>query len=102
MLAFASAWIGLATLLLALAMVLHRPWMTDLTMTLLLYFGAPGALCLGGMVLWAHRKERSGDRGVSAQRLQAKAAVAMAVLAVGIGYALVMLADRVAPVEGGA
>lgn len=102
MLAFTSVWTGLATLTLASAMVVHRPWMTDLMLTLVLYFGSPGTLCLGGLVLWAYRKEPAADPGVSAQRLQAKVGIFMALLATGIGYALVIMADRVTPIEGGA
>ena len=101
MLAFASVWMGLATLVLAAAMVVHRPWLTDLMMTLVLYFGSPGTLCLGGLVLWAYRKEDAGDPGVSAQRLQAKVAIFMALLATSLAYGLVIFAERVSPLEVG-
>lgn len=89
MLALASVWIGLAAFLLAVAMLLYRPVFNDLTVTLVIYFGSPGALCLAGLVLWAYRKERSGDPGLAAQRVQAKIAITLAVLAAAIIYLLV-------------
>jgi hypothetical protein len=100
MLAFTSVWTGLATLVLAGAMIAHRPWMTDLMLTLVLYFGAPGTFCLGGLVLWAYRKDNAADAGVLAQRLQAKVGIFMAFLATIVGYALIILAERVTPIEG--
>jgi hypothetical protein len=39
MLALFSVWIGLGSLFLALAMLVYRPAMTDLTIPLVLYFG---------------------------------------------------------------
>ncbi len=84
MLALASVWMGLATLALSTAMLLYRPAFTDGTVTFVLYFGSPGALCLAGLVLWAHRKDDRDDPGVSAQRLQAKITVILALLAAGI------------------
>ena len=89
MLALASVWIGLGVFLLAVAMLVYRPVFNDLTVTLVVYFGSPGALCLAGLVLWAYRKERSGDPGVAAQRVQAKFAITLAVLAAAIIYLLV-------------
>ena len=94
MLALASVWIGLASLGLAAVMVLYRPAMTDLTITLLLYFGSPGALCLSGLVLWAYRKEEASAPGVRSQRLQAKVAVVLALFAAGTGYALIIFAQK--------
>jgi hypothetical protein len=95
MLALASVWIGLASLVVAVAMVVHRPWMTDLTLVLVLYFGSPGSLCLAGLVLWSLRKECSRTPGVLGQRRQARAAIVMAVLAAALLYMLVMLASPV-------
>ena len=89
MLALASVWIALGVFLLAVAMFLYRPVFNDLTVTLVVYFGSPGALCLAGLVLWAYRKERSGDPGVAAQRVQAKFAITLAVLAAAVIYLLV-------------
>ena len=89
MLALASVWIGLGTILLAASMLLYRPAFTDVTVTLVLYFGSPGAMCLGGMVLWAHRKERSPDSGVASRRLQAKIAVILAGFAAAIVYLII-------------
>lgn len=92
MLALASAWIGLISLLIATTMWLYRPAFTDLGIALVLYFGAPGSMCLGGMVLWAHRKEDSASAGVAAQRLQARVGIILALIAIVIVYALVICA----------
>lgn len=96
MLALASVWIGLASSLLAVIMVVYRPAMTDLTVTLVLYFGSPGALCFAGLVLWAHRKEESMEPGLDAQRTQARVAIGLALIAAAIVYLLVIYA---APIE---
>jgi hypothetical protein len=93
MLALSSVWIALGTLLLAVTMLAYRPAFTDGTVTLVLYFGSPGAMCLAGLVLWAHRKESSGDEGLRARRVQAKTAIALALLAAAIVYGLVMNAQ---------
>lgn len=95
MLALGSVWIGLGSLLIAVTMIVHRPTFTDLTVTLVLYFGSPGALCLAGLVLWAHRKDDASDAGLQAQRLQAKIAIGMAVVAAAVVYILVIGADRI-------
>ena len=95
MLALASVWIAMASLLLAVIMAGYRPAMTDLTMTLVLYFGSPGALCFGGLVLWAYRKEELPDPGVASQRTQAWVAIGMALIAAAIVYLLVILADPI-------
>lgn len=95
MLALASVWIATATLLLSLAMLIYRPAFTDLTVMLVVYFGAPGAICLAGLTLWAHRNDGPDDLGVTARRLQSKVAITLAILAAAIVYALVALSDRV-------
>lgn len=102
MLALASVWIGLATLLLAAVMTLYRPTMTDLTVTLVLWFGAPGSMCLAGLVLWAHRKEPRDEPAIRAQRVQAKVAIALSILAAALVYALIIFSQKVVPVEGAA
>ena len=56
MLAFSSVWIALASLLLAVAMLVYRPTMTDLNLTLVLYFGSPGAICFAGLTLEGMRE----------------------------------------------
>lgn len=99
MLALTSVWIGLLSLLLAGTMVLHRPVFTDWTVTLVLYFGSPGAMCLAGLVLWALRKEDFDDGGVAAQRLQAKVAIALALFAAAIVYLLIIYSAKLEPVE---
>ncbi len=99
MLAFSSVWIALASLLLAVAMLVYRPIMTDLNLTLVLYFGSPGALCFAGLTLWAFRKEDATDPGVAARRMQSTVAIVIALLAAAIVYALVIRADRIEPIS---
>src|SRR3990172_2916884 len=94
MLALASVWIGLASLGLSVAMVVYRPAFTDLTVTLVLYFGSPGSLCLAGLVLWAYRKEDRADPGIVAQRKQAWVAISLAIAAAAIVYLLVLFSQK--------
>lgn len=100
MLALTSVWIGLAAFALSVAMVVYRPVFTDLTVTLVLYFGSPGSLCLAGLVLWAYRKEDRADPGVSAQRKQARVAIFLAIAAAAIVYLLVIFSHKLEPVAG--
>ena len=100
MLALASVWIGLASLGLSVAMVVYRPAFTDLTVTLVLYFGSPGSLCFAGLVLWAYRKEGDADRGISAQRKQAGVAIFLDIAAAAIVYLLVIFSHKLEPVAG--
>jgi hypothetical protein len=90
MLALLSVWIALGSFLLALAMLLYRPAMTDWNILMVLYFGSPGALCLAGLVLWANRAEDQPDPALRAQRLQCKVAIALAILAAAIVYGLII------------
>ena len=99
MLAFLSVWTALASLVIAVAMLIYRPAMTDLTVVLVLYFGVPGSLCFAGLVLWALRKESRSTPGVSAQRLQAQAAGLMAIVAAVIVYMLIIFAERIPKIE---
>jgi len=99
MLALASVWIGLSSLILATAMLVYRPAMTDWAVTLVLYFGSPGALCLGILVLWAHRGDASTDPGLHGQRLQAKIAILLAILAAGMVYALIIGSQKLVPAD---
>ena len=99
MLALASVWIGLAALALSVVMVVYRPVFTDLTVTLVLYFGSPGSLCLAGLVFWAYRKEDRADPGVSAQRKQAQVAIVLSLVAAAIVYLLVIFSHKLEPVE---
>jgi len=100
MLAIAAVWIALVSLLLAGAAVVHRPLFTDLTVTLVLYFGSPGALCFAGLTLWAHRDDGDDDPGIRARRVQAKAAITLALLAATIMYLLVIYSTKLTPLEG--
>jgi hypothetical protein len=99
MLALASVWIGLASLVLATVMLLYRPALTDLGVTLVLYFGSPGALCLAILVLWAHRGNDTLDPGLQAQRLQARLAIVLAIVAAGIVYALIIGSEKLLPAD---
>ena len=98
MLALSGVWIALASFFVALAMVLYRPLFTDVTVTLVLYFGSPGALFFAGLVLWAYRKEPTTDPGIRAQRVQAKVAIAVAVLAASIVYLLIFRSQKLEPI----
>jgi len=95
MLALLSVWVGLGTFIIAVGMLVYRPMMTDPTVAAVLWFGSPGALCLAGLVLWAYRKESSEDPGVVAQRLQAKVAIVLAVLAAAIVYGLIIGSQKI-------
>ncbi len=101
MLALASVWIAMAALLLALTMVVYRPVFTDLAVTLVVYFGSPGALCFAGLVLWAHRKANAADEAVAGQRVQAKVAIVLALLAAAIVYLLIVYSQRISEEVGG-
>ena len=99
MLALASVWIGLASLALSVAMVVYRPAFTDLTVTLVLYFGAPGSLCFAGLVLWGYRKEDRADSGITAQRKQAQVAVVLSLVAAAVAYLLIIFSQKLEPIE---
>ncbi len=99
MLAFAAVWIALASLLIAVAMLVYRPTFTDVSVVLVLYFGSPGALCLALLTLWAFRREGDEDKGVRARRLQCWVAIAMAVAAAAIVYLLIIRSAKLEPIE---
>ena len=99
MLALGSAWIALASFVIALAMLVYRPAFTDWTVLLVLYFGSPGAMCLAGLVLWAHRKEGDDDPGLAARRLQARVAITLALIAAAVVYALFIFSHKIEPIE---
>ncbi len=90
MMALGSVWVGLACLILAIAMLLTPAAFTELTLPGLLYVGAPAALWLACVTLWLLRKEPSGDEAIDAQRLQAKVGITFTLIAVGIVYFLVL------------
>jgi len=96
-LSFSSVWVAATSLAIALAMLVHRPVLTDLAIVAVLYFGAPGALCFAGLTLWANRKESVEDPAVVAQRLQAKVAIALAIVAAAIVYALIIFSEKIEP-----
>ena len=95
MLALLSVWLGLASLVLAAVMLIYRPAMTDLAILLILYFGAPGALCLAGLTLWANRTDDNPEPAILAQRLQSKVAITLALAAAAIVYALIIRSQKI-------
>lgn len=99
MLALAAVWIALGTLLLAAEMVVFRSTFSDIGIVLVLWFGAPGALCLAGLVLWSLRKEVGVDPNVLNQRTQARVAIALSLLAAAIVYLLIIFSHKLDPVE---
>ena len=98
MAAFVRVWMGMATLGIAMAMLLWRPAFTDLNVWLVLWLGAPGTMCVAGLVLWANRKSDADEPGIGPQRLQCKVAISLALVATAIVYALGMGAQQV-PVD---
>ena len=93
--ALVSVWMGLACCAAAGVMIFWRPAFNDVMVWLLLWLGCPGTMCAAGLVLWSHRKDSSSDPAVGAQRLQCVVAIALAIGAAAIVYALVIRADRV-------
>jgi len=103
MMALASVWLGVGCFILALAMVVYPPEFTEWTMILLLQLGAPLALCFSGMVLWAHRKDTSGEPGIAAQRRQAKVSIGLTLAGIAIVYVIffVLANPPLSPLEKG-
>jgi len=99
MLALGSVWTGAASLLIALAMLAYRPAFTDVLVTVVLWFGSPGALCLGGLTLWAHRDDADDDSGVAARRVQAKTGIGLSLAAAAIVYGLIISSTKLEPLE---
>ncbi len=94
MLALLSVWLGLASLMMSLVMVLYRPAFNDVLLLIEMYFACPMSLMFGGLVLWATRREKSQN---VAPRLQAKVGITLALLAAAVVYGLVAFADRLVP-----
>lgn len=90
MLALLSVWTGLAVLALALAMLFYPPAFTSVTLPLVLYIGSPAALWLSGVTWWIHRRDRSGEPGVAAQRTQAAVGAVLALAAAAIVYYIIL------------
>lgn len=95
MIALLSVWLGMGCLLLSAVMVLWRPAFNDVTLVISLYFGCPGTVCLAGLVLWSFRKDTSDDPAMTAQRMQSKVAIGLALTAAAVVYALVIGAQQV-------
>lgn len=92
--AFCSVWFAVAAFVLAVVMLVYRPAMTDTTIPLVLWFAAPGAMCLAGMVLWSYRKDLDPEPGVIAQRQQARVALFLAIAAAAIVYYLIISSTK--------
>ncbi len=99
MLAFAGVWIAFASFVVALAMLVYRPAMTDLSIWLVLWLGAPLSMCFAGLILWAYRKDVSDDPAITAQRTQAKVALALSITAAAIVYVLIIYSEKFIPIE---
>ncbi len=78
-------------------MLFWRPAFTDWSVPFVLWLGAPGTMCIAGLVLWSYRKDKSGDRGIAARRLQCKVAIGLAIVAAAIVYYLIINAQQVPP-----
>ena len=91
MLGILSVWLGLASLVMSLVMVLDRPAFHDVLLMIDMYFACPLSLMFGGLVLWATRQEKSQN---TAPRLQAKVGITLALVAAAVVYCLVAFADR--------
>jgi len=85
---------GAILLGLSLGMVVHRPLLNDALLAVDLW-GCCLTLMISGMVLWAHRKTTTNETEIAMQRLQAKTAAGLAVLAVAVIYILVGIAAPV-------
>ncbi len=94
MLGILSVWLGLASLVMSLVMVLYRPAFHDVLLLIEMYFACPLSLMFGGLLLWATRQEKSQN---TAPRLQAKVGITLALVAAAMVYGLVALADRLVP-----
>ena len=95
MIALASVWMGFACLLLSLVMWIWRPAMTDVTIWLVLWLGAPGTLCLAGIVLWSYRKRSRDEKDVAAQRLQCTVGIILALAAAAVVYTLIIRSEKI-------
>ncbi len=100
MLAFSSVWIAFASLVVAVTMLFYRPAMTDISIWFVLWLAAPLSMCFAGLILWAYRKDISGDQAIAAQRTQAWVAIALAITAAAIVYILIVYSNKLLPIEG--
>jgi len=94
MLALLSVWSGLAALLVALAMLVWRPFFHDVTVVVGLY-AAIFSLTFAGITLWALRSEHHDAQGVDARRTQCFVGAGLALAAICIIYALIHFAQAV-------
>ena len=75
-------------------MVVWRPTFHDVTVTITLY-AAIFSLTFAGMTLWSLRSSDGAEWGVAARRLQSKVGIGCALVAIGIVYLLIAVADAV-------
>ncbi len=94
MLGLLSVWLGLASLVMSLVMVLYRPAFHDVLLLIEMYFACPLSLMFGGLLLWATRQEKSQNE---APRLQAKVGITLALVAAAMVYCLVAFAEQIGP-----
>ncbi len=87
-LALASAWAGLFAVF-ASIMLWWLPG-TDWWITAIMLVLDPAAICAGVLVLWIYRRHQGGEETVHMQMTQARIGIALAMLAVAIGYVFVM------------
>ena len=95
-----SVWLGLSCCAASVWMVVQRRTLSRFELlTPLNLYACCLAMTLGAVVLWAYRKRDSSEPGIAQQRLQAKVAIALSLIAVTMVYLLIMLAT---PVDVGA
>lgn len=85
---------GLACLGVALTMLIWRPAFTDFWVWFVLWLGAPGTMCIAGLVLWSYRKDEVDEPGIAAQRTQCKVAIFLAIAAAAIVYLLIIRSEK--------
>ncbi len=88
---------GLGCMTAAVTMLFWRQSFTDFHIWLVLWLGAPGTMCVAGMVLWSYRNEYVPEPSIVAQRLQCKVAIGLAILSAAIVYALIFGAEEFDP-----
>jgi hypothetical protein len=85
-----AAWSGLAAVAFAVANLTLVPFEYRLLVMLIWAFTDALPLTLGLMVLWAFRKQDRTDAAIEAQRMQARAGIGLALLALGLNCAYLL------------
>lgn len=95
-----SVWLALFSLAASIWMVVQRRRLGDFEFVMWLDLEvACLAMALAGLVLWGYRKRDASEAGIIQQRLQAKVAIGLSLVAVTVVYLLIILAT---PVDVGA